>query len=173
MSGSVVSKRQNFKGLVPLTVGSLLLLGLLATVATLKMHNMRAQHAAELSSLVQEEPGYIDKKLQESGKGWLLSQDTISHSFVQCIYQKDVAKAQRDVDENNSSFNAKVYGETKLTPCILPDGAVAADIKNEAVKNLGLTQDYVVGEIRTLNEGGFTEDSYFVKTVHVMSKKAS
>lgn len=92
---------------------------------------------------------------------------------MDCVYEKDVPKAQKDIDDYNKSFNATVYGEGKLTSCILKDGATTAELEAEVPKQLGLTQDYSIGAIRQLDRGGFTEGSYFVATVHVMSKKTS
>ncbi|AXH60154.1 hypothetical protein [Pseudomonas amygdali] len=113
----------------------------------------------------------ITSMMIEQGKEWLLDNKTISSMHVSCIYQRDVSKAQKQVDENNDSLYSKLYGESKLTPCILKDNATLADIQATALKSLNLKVDAVVGDIRTGNTNDYAEGGYTVKTVHVMAKK--
>lgn len=113
----------------------------------------------------------ITSKMMEQGKEWLLDSKTISSMHVSCIYQRDVSKAQKRVDENNDSLYSKIYGETKLTNCILKNDATLADIQGAALKSLNLKVDAVVGDIRSGNTNDYAEGGYTVKTVHVMAKK--
>jgi hypothetical protein len=114
----------------------------------------------------------IISTMAEQGKGWLLGNKTSDSMRVACIYQKDVAKAQQQVDETNHSVYAKVYGEAKLTSCILNDDATLADIQATALKSLNLGKDAVVGEIRSNSSNDYQEKGYTVMTVHVMAKKS-
>lgn len=114
----------------------------------------------------------IINTMVEQGKGWLLDNKTVDSMHVSCIYQKDVAKAQQKVDASNDSVYAKVYGETKLTSCILNDDATLADIQATALKSLSMGKDAVVGEIRSNSSNDYQEKGYTVMTVHVMAKKA-
>ena len=111
--------------------------------------------------------------MADQSKGWLLGSKTSDSVRVACIYQKDVAKAQHQVDKSNHSVFAKVYGETKLTSCILSDDATLADIQATALKSLNLGKDAVVGEIRSNSSNDFQEKGYTVMTVQVMAKKTS
>jgi hypothetical protein len=169
----MTAPRKKLNVLYPIAFATVAAVGILTSVALGSIDSIRKTQDARQSALITEDAGYIDKKLVEAGRGWILSQDTITHSRVDCVYEKDVPKAQKDIDDYNESFNATVYGKNKLTSCILKDGATTAELETEVLKQLGLTQDYSIGAIRQLDRGGFTEGSYFVTTVHVMSKKAS
>jgi hypothetical protein len=124
------------------------------------------KHEAEAGN----NPMVITTMVQQ-GKDWLQGNKTNDSLRVACIYQKDVVKAQQRVDESNHSVYAKVYGETKLTPCILNDDATLADIQATALKSLNLGEDAVVGEIRSNSSNDFQEKGYTVMTVQVMAKK--
>lgn len=115
----------------------------------------------------------IISSMVEQGKGWLLDNKTVNSMHVSCIYQKDAAKAQQQIDASNDSVYAIVYGKTKLTPCILNDDATLADIQATALKSLNLGKDAVVGEIRSNSSNDYQEKGYTVMTVHVMAKKAA
>lgn len=128
--------------LYPIVFATVAAVGVLTSVTLGSIGSIRKTQDARQGALITEDSGYIDKKLVEAGRGWILSQDFITHSRVDCVYEKDVPKAQKDIDDYNKSFNATVYGEGKLTSCILKDGATTAELEAEVPKQLGLTQDY-------------------------------
>ena len=113
----------------------------------------------------------IEQTMIESGKGWLLDSKSVTSLHASCIYQKDAPKALQAVTEHNKSLYARIYGETRLTPCILKDDASLADIQATALKSLNLDSDAVVGDIRQGSSNDFAEGGYPVLTVHVMAQK--
>jgi hypothetical protein len=59
-----------------------------------------------------------------------------------------------------------------IPACIVKDGANARDVEEALVKTLGLNGQYRIGAIRNLDHGGFTKDSYVIKSVHIMTPKS-
>lgn len=173
MTNAVGLTRKNmlyWGGLVVLSLGVVI-----GGVAYLTAQSLNAIHNAQDSGLARLElqPGSIDEQLHKMGKGWLISPETVASAHVQCIQKKDLPKAQRDADAYNESFHSMIYGKAAVTKCVLNDGATTADVSKAVVDFLGLDGEYAIGEIRDFDRGGFTADSYVVKSVHVMTPKVN
>ena len=156
---------------------SFLLMGLIGVAAVagmvgatyLKLGDIHETQNARINTTTGTQS--IDQKVIAMGQGWILKPESIASSHVNCIEEKYVAKAQREADDYNDSLRAKIYGQTKIPACIVKDGASGAEIQEQVVKVLGLEGNYRFGIIRNLDRGGFTKDSYVLKSVHVMIEK--
>lgn len=66
--------------LYPIVFATVAAVGVLTSVTLGSIGSIRKTQDARQGALITEDSGYIDKKLVEAGRGWILSQDFITHS---------------------------------------------------------------------------------------------
>ena len=168
---STENKKSTKSQFIALIIGSIAVMaGLIwSTVSTLgNIHE--TQEGRVTSSAV---PGYAEQKLKESGNEWLIDPKTVASTHVQCIEAKYVEKAGKEVEIYNASLHSQIFGKSAVTECVIKDNASNEEIREQVVQMLGLKGKYHVGAIRDLDRGGFTKDSYVVKSIHIMMPKSS
>lgn len=168
MSKSVENKGSSFA----ISLCVMVVIAVFAMVAMVKSSLSDIHDRQESRVVALDGKSKVDETLKAMGKGWLLQPETVASTHVRCVSEGDLAKAQKDVDSYNSSFNAKVFGTDTVTNCVLKDNATHDEIKAEVAKVMNLDGSYVIGSVQNFNQGGFTKDSYTIKSVHVMTPKS-
>lgn len=127
-------------------------------------------------------PGFISKVVAQV-EGWLPERKNVEFVEITCVYQKNVAKVQQDIDWLNQRA-AGFYGETKMFPCIFNDDVSLADVKTQSLKMMNATQDELVASSMTINiSNDYRKDAfamrksgvkteYSVITVKAMTRKS-